>query len=78
MSYPFNSMMRPLMKEVAIVDGANLALTKMRDARLRRIDPVDKFVQSKLAWKLATLRQPLLYRVVALAESLLLVGMFRI
>lgn len=40
----------------------------MRDGRIHQIDPVG-FIQSKLAWKLATLRQPLLYRVVALSES---------
>lgn len=41
----------------------------MRSGRLHQIDPANKYIKSKLAWKLATLREPLLYRVVALAES---------
>lgn len=55
--------------DAAVVDGANEALAKMRDGRIRQIEPGGKFIKSKLAWKLATLRQPLLYRVVALSES---------
>jgi hypothetical protein len=50
------------------IGEANEALTAMRTSRVDKIDAA-QYIGSKIAWKLSTLRQPLLYRVVALAES---------
>jgi hypothetical protein len=47
----------------------NAVLDRLAAKRVQRIERVGPLAQSKLAWKVATLKEALLYRVVALGKG---------
>jgi hypothetical protein len=54
--------------DVQLIDQVNTSLARLRTARASMIERVGPLQQSKLAWKVATFRQSMLYRVVALLK----------
>ena len=58
--------------DVELIDAVNGALSRLRSRRLPSIEIVGRYLDSKLAWKVGTYREVLLYRIVALCGSLAL------
>jgi hypothetical protein len=51
------------------IHAFNTVLARLRDRRLTEIAISGPFLRSKLAWKIATYQQPVLYRIVMLASG---------
>jgi hypothetical protein len=59
-------------QDVETVEAVNESLSRLRDQRVQKIVVEGRLLESKLAWKLAVYREVLLYRIVALTESIAL------
>jgi len=58
--------------DVELINGVNRALSRLRLRRISHIEIRGRYLDSKLAWKVATYKEAVLYRIVALSESLAL------
>src|SRR5215212_3380427 len=58
--------------DVELTNAVNETLSRLRMRRLSSIEIVGRYLDSKLAWKVGTYREAVLYRIVALSESLAL------
>jgi hypothetical protein len=58
--------------DVESVKAINAGLSRLRERRVQRIERAGRLLKSKLAWKVEVYRQVMLYRIVALVESVAL------
>jgi hypothetical protein len=68
----FSSPNRLNSDDVELINGVNEALSRLRARRLPIIEIEGRYLDSRLAWKVGTYREGVLYRIVALGESLAL------
>jgi hypothetical protein len=58
--------------DVELIEAINESLDRLRIQRVASIEVTGPYLESKLAWKIATQNETILYRIVALGESLAL------
>jgi hypothetical protein len=66
---PFEVMPEMNVDDVDSIKGVNLVLKRLAQRRVDRIEVSGNLLNSKLAWKIATYRQSMLYRTVALTSG---------